>query len=366
MSKSLQILGLTKYGRLGASSRLRTLQYLPLLAQEGIEVTVRSLISDDMLYLRYEQGCYGKAALLRAYANRCRDLLHRRKFDIIWIEKEALPWWPLWAERALLQGVPYVLDYDDALFHHYDQHAHPWVRRIYGRRLDELMAGAALVVCGNSYLAQRARDAGAQWVEVMPTVIDLERYPPLKPEAPAVNDRTENLPRIVWIGSPTTVHYLQLIKEALQAVADQHSFVLRIIGGGPLELPGVRVEVMPWSEATETSHLRDCTIGVMPLLDSSWERGKCGYKLIQYMACALPVVGSAVGVNPDIVKSGENGFLVTKTADWVAALLRLLKDRPLCSRMGEAGRKRVEQKYCLQQTGPAVAKLLRVVAGKHH
>ena len=175
MNAPVRILALTKYARLGASSRLRTLQYVPLLAGEGIEVTVQPLLTDTMLQLRYEQGSYGKAALFRAYAKRCRQMLLRRKFNVLWIEKEALPWWPLWAERALLHGVPYVLDYDDAIFHHYEQHAHPWVRRIYGRRLDELMAGAALVMGGNSYLAQRARDAGASWVEVVPTVIDLER-----------------------------------------------------------------------------------------------------------------------------------------------------------------------------------------------
>jgi glycosyltransferase involved in cell wall biosynthesis len=361
MNVRLRILALTKYARLGASSRLRTLQYVPLLAGEGIEVTAQPLLTDAMLQLRYKQGSYGKAALFRAYAKRCRHMLLRRKFDVLWIEKEALPWWPLWAERALLFGVPYVLDYDDAIFHHYDQHAHPWVRRLYGRRLDSLMAGAALVVGGNNYLAQRARDAGAPWVEVVPTVIDLERYP-FTAKARAVDPASASLPRIVWIGSPSTVHYLQLIREALQALATQHPFVLRIIGGGAFDLPGVPVEVIPWSEATETENIRGGTVGIMPLLDSPWERGKCGYKLIQYMACGLPVIGSAVGVNPMLVQSGENGFLVNTPADWIAALARLLHDPALCAEMGQTGRRRVEQTYCLQQTGSAVVRLLRAVA----
>ena len=129
MPKSIRVLALTKYARLGASSRLRTLQYLPLLEKEGIEVTVQPLLSDEMLHLRYQQGSYGIAALFVAYAARCRNLLLRRQFDVVWIEKEALPWWPLWAERCLLHGVPYVLDYDDAIFHNYDQHTNLWVRR---------------------------------------------------------------------------------------------------------------------------------------------------------------------------------------------------------------------------------------------
>ncbi|TKB26132.1 glycosyltransferase family 4 protein [Desulfopila sp. IMCC35006] len=364
-SNSIRILALTKYARLGASSRMRTWQYLPFLEKEGFEITVQPLLSDELLRLRYQRGFYGIAALSRAYADRCKNLLQCRKFDIVWIEKEALPWWPLWTERALLRGVPYVLDYDDAIFHNYDRHASSWVRRIYRRRLDGLMAGSALVIGGNRYLAKRAMDAGATWVEVVPTVIDLARYPvPAKTQT--VDGAPDTLPRIVWIGSPSTVHYLHLIGEALQAVAEQNPFVLRIIGGSKIGLPGVPVEAMTWSEATETENIRGCAVGIMPLLDSPWERGKCGYKLIQYMACGLPVVASGVGGNPEIVKSGENGFIANNTDDWVNALQRLLGDRLLCARMGASGRRRVEETYCLQQTGPVVAGLLRTVVARHH
>lgn len=364
MPKPLTILALTKYGRLGASSRLRTLQYLPFLEKEGIQVNVQPLLSDAMLARRYQRGSYRPVALAKAYAQRCNILLQRRNFAIVWIEKEALPWWPLWIERTLLQGTPYVLDYDDAIFHNYDQHRNPWLRRMYGRRLDGLMAGAALVMAGNSYLAKRASDAGAPWVEVVPTVIDLAHYP-LAEKRRVVDDLNDKLPRIVWIGSPSTVRYLHLIREALQTVAKQHPFVLRLIGGGNFTLPGVPVEVMAWSEETETGHLHDCDVGIMPLLDSPWEQGKCGYKLIQYMACSLPVVASDVGVNRHIVTTGENGFLATTTEQWITALRCLLSDPVPAAKMGELGRRRVEQRYCLQQTSPVVVRLLHTVAARH-
>lgn len=364
MSQSIKILALTKYARLGASSRMRTWQYLPFLKKDGMEVTAQPLITDDMLRRRYQRGFYGSAALACAYAERCKILLRRRKFDILWIEKEALPWLPLWVERALLQGMPYVLDYDDAIFHNYDRHGSSWVRRIYGRRLDGLMAGSTLVIGGNNYLADRARQAGASWVEVVPTAIDLTHYPmPVK--TPTFMVESDIVPRIVWIGSPTTVHYLNLIRDALQTVAEQHPFILRIIGGGKLDWPGVAVEAMPWSEATESDNISGCTIGIMPLLDSPWERGKCGYKLIQYMACGLPVVASAVGVNPEIVKTGDNGFLATDNEAWVFALLRLLNDPVLCAGMGASGRRRVEQMYCIQRTGADIARFLRTAVEKH-
>ncbi|WP_024813018.1 glycosyltransferase family 4 protein [Acidovorax sp. JHL-3] len=355
--KAYKVLALTKYGRLGASSRMRFLQYLPWLQQAGIEVTIRPLLSDELLQARYQSGAYGLWPLVGAYADRCRALLQRLDFDVLWIEKEALPWAPLWIEHALLRGVPYVLDYDDAVFHQYDQHPQAWIRRLYGRRLNGLMANAALVVGGNNYLAQRARDAGAPWVEVVPTVIDLDRYPHWI-NVPVVNEPL----RIVWIGSPSTARYLDLLREPLRILAKQQPFVLRVIGGGAVDLPGVQVEIIPWAEDTEVENIRACDVGVMPLMDSSWERGKCGYKLIQYMACGLPVVASSVGVNPEIVHQDNNGYLANSPDEWVASLGKLLVDQSLRAQMGQAGRQLVEHVYCIQKTGPKMVELLRVIA----
>lgn len=366
--KEVKVLALTKYGRLGASSRMRSLQYLPWFEQAGLQFTVQPLLSDEFLSLRYQQGTYGLWSLLKAYACRLRALMARRQFDVVWIEKEALPWWPLWLELVLLRGVPYVLDYDDAIFHNYDQHANSWARRLFGQRLDGLMAQATLVVGGNHYLAQRARDAGAPWVEVVPTVIDLARYPyppPTSATALAALPAADGLPRVVWIGSPSTVPYLQLIREPLQALAARHPFVLRVIGGGAVDLPGVQVEVVAWTEATEVENISACQVGVMPLLDSVWERGKCGYKLIQYMACGLPVVASGVGVNPEIVRHDENGFVANTADEWVTSLGKLLQSPSLRRQMGAAGRHRVENEYCIQKTAPRMAQLLRSAGGKH-
>lgn len=167
------------------------------------------------------------------------------------------------------------------------------------------------------------------------------------------------IPRIVWIGSPSTARYLQLLREPLQALAQDQPFILRVIGGGAVDLPGVQVETVAWSEATEEADVGACDVGVMPLLDSPWEQGKCGYKLIQYMACGLPVVASGVGVNPEIVEQGDNGFLADTPAEWLDALRELLADASRRDVMGAAGRRRVEQLYCLQQTGPRLAALLR-------
>jgi glycosyltransferase involved in cell wall biosynthesis len=359
--KPLKVLVLTKYGRLGASSRLRFLQYLPDLQKFGLQLSVQSLISDECLRQRYETGRYGLKALVGAYAGRLLAMRCRHDFDLLWIEKEALPWVPFWLESAMLRGVPYVLDLDDAIFHNYDRHNSGWVRWLLGNRLDRIMAEAALVVVGNNYLGKRAHEAQAQWVQVLPTAIDLDRYN-VKPTRTILVPGLERLPRIVWIGSPSTVSYLNLIREPLQKLAKKVPFVLRLIGCEVINLPGVQMEFKLWSEATEVVDINQCDVGVMPLLDSPWEQGKCGYKLIQYMACGLPVVASHVGVNPEMIQDGENGFLARTSEEWGVALATLLADERLRTIMGLAGRERVERSFSIQITGPHLEKWLRSAA----
>jgi glycosyltransferase involved in cell wall biosynthesis len=350
--KVFKVLVLTKYGSLGASSRMRFLQYLPWLQHAGVEVAVRPLLSDELLAARYQRGGYGLWPLFRAYADRFLALLECRHFDVVWVEKEALPWFPAWLERWLLRRGPYALDFDDAIFHNYDLHRSAWVRRIYGRRIDRLMEGARLVIAGNRYLADRATATGARWVEVVPTVVDLARYPAKQTYSDAAK------PRIVWIGSPSTVQYLLELSEPFGVLAKRQPFTLRVIGGGTITVPGVDVESLPWSADTEAAVLAECDVGIMPLRDTPWEQGKCSYKLIQYMACGLPTVASPIGANRDVVIEDETGFFADTAYAWVEKMELLLSDAALRQRLGQAGRARVETEYCLQQTAPRLARLL--------
>jgi glycosyltransferase involved in cell wall biosynthesis len=337
----------------GASSRLRLLQYVPWVEQVGVACTVRPLLDDVLLGKRYATGTYRLMDIVAVYWRRMRVLFRRQGFDMLWIEKEDLPWLPAWFERWLLNGVPYVLDLDDAIFHNYDLHSTAWVRRVFGRKIDRLMAGAALVLAGNEYLADRARSAGAPWVEVVPTVIDLERYA-VRPHNAVPTDQLV----VGWIGSPSTAIYLQMLANSLEKLSALFPLRLRAIGGGSVRLTGVEVESLPWSELEEVSLLQDCDIGVMPLSDTPWERGKCGFKLIQYMACRKPVVASPVGVNREIVVDGFNGYLASTPKEWIDALLRLREDPELRRAMGEKGRRMVEEKYCLQVTAPRLQRLI--------
>lgn len=351
----MKIIALTKYGSLGASSRMRFEQYIQRFNPAELDVFVEPLINDSILQRRYDSGRYGVVALIRAYAKRVIAMLTISKYDLVWIEKEALPWFPLWLENFLLMNCKYVLDFDDATFHDYDQHRFKIVRLVFGNRIDGLMKRSALVVAGNSYLADRALNSGAKDVHVIPTVVDIDRYKALDRKIEASRDK---LPCIVWIGSPSTVKYIYLIKNALTNLAKKHDFVLKVIGGGPLEITGVNISHVDWSHDTEINNLLTSDIGIMPLDDSYWERGKCGYKIIQYMACGLPTVASAVGANVEILNSHSVGFLVSSQQEWEVALDRLLTDQKLRASIGKQARERVEESYCIQETEHDMKKLL--------
>lgn len=279
----------------------------------------------------------------------------------MWIEKEALPWLPAAIEIGFFRiaGVPIVLDYDDAIFHAYDRHRNPLVRALLGAKIDRVMQAADLVSVGNPYLGARARAAGARRIAELPTVVDLRHYP-TDPRRPSADEPLT----IGWIGSPITSPYLERLRPALAALAARIPVRLLLIGAAPTALAGFPVERVAWSEASETAEIARCDVGVMPLPDLPWERGKCGYKLIQFMAASLPVVASPVGVNRDIIIAGETGFLAERDADWVEALTHLQRDPDLRRRMGAAGRRRVEESYSLAAVAPRFADLLRRLAGR--
>ena len=338
----MKVLLLSRYGPLGASSRVRFLQYLPYFRSQGVEVKVKPLLSDSYLRALYNGGSRWRE-VLKGYAGRILALLGARRFDVVIIEKELFPFMPAIAERLLgLIGVPYVADYDDALFHRYDCHANPWVRRLLGQKIDSVMLHAATVIAGNNYLAERAYRAGANRVEIIPTVVDTERY---QPKQKAVGE----VPIVGWIGTPQTSRYLKPLLPVFESLKNEMPVRFVAVGANPEDFEGTPVEAWPWSEETEVESVQQFDIGIMPLVDSPWERGKCGYKLIQYMACGVPVVASPVGVNREIVVSDKNGLFADSVGEWDKALRTLLNvDSKVRKRMGGAGRARVVEWYSVQ------------------
>lgn len=354
-SAKKKILVLCKYSRMGASSRLRSLQYLPHLEADGFDVTVSSLFDDAYLKSIYKREGRSALAIARLYVKRLLALLSCHKYDLIWIEYEVFPYLPAAAERLLrLLRKPYIVDYDDAIFHNYDLSSNPLIRRLLGRKIDTVMRHSACVIAGNAYLAERAKAAGAPRVELVPTVVDHQRYTPR-------NSTDNQRPVIGWIGSPSTQKYVVGIRDALDKACKAHDARLMLVGASPQvvsELPGLDVEVVPWSEDREAELIRKMDIGIMPLPDGPWEKGKCGYKLIQYKACSVPVIASPVGVNVDLVNGSQSGLLAGSTADWESALQQLLESAEQRAKLGASGRQAVEETYSLQIQAPVLRRIL--------
>jgi glycosyltransferase involved in cell wall biosynthesis len=349
----MKVLLLSKYSRLGASSRIRSHQYIPYLTSQNIDITISPLLNDNYLHRIYNNLSKPKLSVLLSYLKRIKLLLTQKKFDVLWIEYELFPWIPLLEELLLkFSNIPYIVDYDDAIFNNYEMHQNIFTRSLLKNKIKKVMKNAAVVITGNNYLKNYALNAGARQVNFIPTVIDLNHY---KKQASLKN----SVCTLGWIGTPATEKYLSLIKPALMEVSKKIPLKLLIVGGKSFKVDNLEIEYIDWHEETEASNIYKMDIGLMPLVDDEWTRGKCGYKLIQYMACAKPVIASPVSANCDIVDHQLNGLLANSTQEWVDAILTLATQSDLREQFGLAGQKKIEASYCVQVTAEEMVKTFK-------
>lgn len=341
--------------------RYRFYQYLPYLEKAGIDCHVNALLSSRS-YRAVSQGGSPRSLwsdMARGGFDRLTSLIRRKEFDVAFIYRIPV-FISTTAVRFLLQSgdVPYVVDFDDAIFLRSPDPS----SRLTGflkapDRLGPLLEDARLTTVGNDYLAQHARRFSSS-VEVIPTCVNTNRFS-LRPPA-----RDTSSVVVGWIGSRSTVPYLRLLDPVWPAVATAGNpkFVLSVVGGSH-KTPNVETHSEPWRLEREKEVLRTFDIGVMPLPDDEWSKGKCGLKILQYMATGVPVVASRVGVNPQIIRDGENGFLASSIDEWTEKLLRLASDPDLRTSMGRAGRATIESDYSLNKWGPRLAELIVQAAG---
>lgn len=346
MTNKTKVLILTKYSRLGASSRLRFLQYINDLENDNFEVEVQNLLSDNYLNNLYNGHSQSKINIINRYLNRLIFLTKSKKYDVLWVEKELFPYFPACFEYLLyIFNIKYVVDYDDATFHTYDKSNQKLVRKLFSKKIAKVMKYSSHVITGNQYLANYAKKAGSKHISIIPTVVDHSKY--------NVKDVDSNADMLTvgWIGSPSTQKYVIEILPALQAAYRIRPFKLLLIGASidiTKKLFDLNVEVTPWNEKSESKFIESMDIGIMPLKNELWEQGKCGFKLIQYMACGIPVVASPVGVNEVILKESNSGLLATTLKEWECALLSLLSSDSDRKKYGLAGRQSVLKRYSLE------------------
>jgi len=341
----VKILFLTQTSELGPSSRYRVYQLLPLLRERGIDCEVSPAI-DSGLYSRIylQNGSPGKLPALRAVWERRRaDLRRLDEFDAVVVQKGVFPGLSSGWERRIAARKPLVFDFDDAIW--LPRQGGSTLLRVLHREsaVQEVMRCAAAVIAGNEFLAEYARRFNRH-VTIVPSTVDTARYP-----------RGAAGATVGWIGSRTTLPYLKPLAPAFNELGLQP----RVIASGDPAALGFACEFRPWRLETELAELAQIGIGVAPLPDTAWERGKCGVKLLQYMACGIPVVASPVGVHHQMVRHGVNGLLAHIVAEWKSCLAELIASPELRAKLGTAGRETVQQNYDVHQAAERLASVLQ-------
>jgi glycosyltransferase involved in cell wall biosynthesis len=348
----VRVLCLTTLPTEGPSNRLRVEQYAAPLRAHGLDLVVSPFFDAATYRILYQPGhTLAKAVgVVRGGFRRIRDAARVGKFDVVLVHRESSPLGPPLFERLLARRrIPYVFDFDDALFLgpvHPSNRRWSWLR--HPSRVGEAVHGAAAIVTVNEYLATWARGYNED-VTIIPTPVDVHRFRPRgRPgrDGPIV---------LGWTGSSTTADYLRLLDEPLAALATRADVVLRVIGG-QYRHSTVPVDVRPFSLATEADDLADIDIGLLPEPDDAWTRGKGAYKALLYMAMGIPVVASRVGVNEQFIADG--GICVDNSEEWVDAIMRLVHDPELRARYGVAGRSRMESTFGLHVQVPRLAEVL--------
>jgi glycosyltransferase involved in cell wall biosynthesis len=338
--------------------RFRIEQWEPLLRERGVEITYAPFLDEQLSALLYHRGEMGKKLkhVMGGFGRRLSTVRSARDFDVVYVFREAALFGPPIFERMIKSmKVPFIFDFDDAIFVSYRSPSNGYLSYLkFAAKAATICRLASHVMVGNPYLAEYSRQFNSN-VTMIPTTIDLDKYHVVERAAVAQ-------PVVIgWTGSFSTVQHLDTLRGALQKLAQREKFRLRVIGTREYKLEGVEVEAMDWRADTEVEDLGPCDIGIMPLPDDAWSKGKCGLKALQFMALGTPVICSPVGVNTEIIQDGDNGFIADTEAEWIEKLGSLIRSRELRERLGRAGRATVEQKYSATVQAPRVLEILKAV-----
>ncbi len=323
--------------------RFRFEQYLDFLTDNGFECHISHLISQEDDHAFYANGrLFAKLRiLLKSLHKRWGDINRAVEYDAVFLYREANMLGTAFFEKKLRQkGIKMVVDFDDSI----------WLKDVSNgnrhlgflkrpSKTAKVVSLCDMVLVGNEYLANYARQYNKN-VKIVPTTIDTDYYQ-------SAEKQVKETVCIGWTGSSTTLKHLPLATPVLRRIREKYGEKVRfrIISDAPFheEVPGL--ENISWKRETEVDDLSELDIGIMPLPDDEWSQGKCGFKGLQYMALEIPAVLSPVGVNKEIIRDGENGFLANTAAEWEQKLFMLIESAELRSTLGKAGRITVEKKY---------------------
>ena len=335
-----KIIIFTRYNNNSASVRYRFLQYKNILEFNNFEFNLSPLFSDNFFLKKVIHNKLNFFSVFYSYLKRFFKLFFIDKNSLVLIHLELFPYLPYFGEKILsFRKIKTIIDLDDAIFLQYMNSKNFFVKFFLANKFSKIFKLNNIIFSGNEYNKLNAIKLGSKKVHILPTVIPVKKYGKLS-YLKKKNDFT-----IVWIGSPSTSIYLNEISDALYELNNNHDIKLRLIGAGEVSLPGIQYESFRWNENTEIKLISECHLGIMPLTNNDWAKGKCGFKLIQYMACSLPSIASPVGVNKDIIDHNINGYLANNQDQWVTYILNLKKDKLKFKRFSEEAYNKVLKNY---------------------
>lgn len=323
--------------------RFRFEQYLGYLNDNGFSYEVSYLLSEKDDTYFYSNGYYFRKffILLKSIFRRFKDLKRIKDFGIVFIYREAVMYGSVYFEKKFRKkGAKIILDFDDAIWLMDVSDANKnlkWLKR--PSKTADILKISDMAIVGNSYLADYARQFNKN-VRVVPTTLDTDKIP-------VKNHKQGEKVCIGWTGSTTTLKHFELAIPFLIKLREKYpnKIKIKLISDAAYLSEEIDVSFCKWNRETETEDLSEIDIGIMPLPDDDWSRGKCGFKGLQYMSLGIPAVMSPVGVNTEIIHDGENGFLAGSEQEWVEKLSKLIESPDLRKNTGEKGRTTVEEKY---------------------
>jgi len=336
----LKILYITPVPFEEAGCRFRIHQYIPYLKSRGFKCSVSPFLFKEFFKIAYRRGMTLRKIMFFAVscARRLFDLLRALNYDVVVIYRESFPFGPALFESVLhIFNKKLIFDFDDAIFFPDVSDVNKVLLRLrFSRNPDKIIKMSRVSIAGNSYFKEYALKFNKN-VLVIPIVIDTEKFRSL----------LEKKIIIGWVGTISTQKYLLPLKNIFRKLMEKYSNIeIRIIGA-QLE--------------NEIKDIQDFSIGIMPLSDNEWARGKCGFKIIQYMSCGVPAIASGVGNNNEIIQDGLNGLLVHSQDEWMNKISSLIESRELRLRLGSAGRRFVEEGYSLKRYAPRYCEIVKRV-----
>jgi glycosyltransferase involved in cell wall biosynthesis len=359
MTEPLRVLAVATYPLLAAATRYRLLQYVPLLAEEGVQVDVRTFLSD-----RVFTGLYDRRRILQTIGGvvagvgrRISDAFHLGHYDLIFVQREAALIGPAVFEWLAQRSLPMVLDLDDSTYIERPSEVFGIVAKLlkFHGKTARMIPWSDHVVCGNPTIAAYVAKRGIP-VSILPTIVDVNVFTPRA-------ESSEDDPLVIgWMGTHSTYAYLRSLIPVFQRLAKTHRFKLRIIGSGREEaIDGVEAEFAAWRLDREVADLQAFDVAVYPIIVDEWAEGKSGFKSIQYLSCGLPFVASPVGVVSQIGVPEETHLEARTDDEWERALSRLLTDAALRRRLRDAGRHYAVERYSTRDSAAQLAGIFREV-----